>query len=77
MDFQFNVGWMFGGLAIALVGALIIVFHKQIADNLANGVPSYGHVKLFGLIATIIGLLITANLHIFLLQLIVNLFFKH
>ena len=75
MDFTFDFGWMFGGLGIALAGGLIVVFYKQIADNLANGVSSYGHVKLFGVITVIVGLLITANLHIFLLQLIVKLLF--
>lgn len=75
MDFTFDFGWMFGGLGIALAGGLIVVFYKQIADNLANGVSSYEHVKLFGVITVIVGLLITANLHIFLLQLIVKLLF--
>ena len=75
MDFEFNIGWMFGGLAIALVGGLIVLFYKQIADNLANGVSSYGHVKLFGVVTIVIGLLITANLHTFILNLLVHLIF--
>ena len=75
MDFEYSIGWMFGGLAIALAGGLIVIFYKQIADNLANGVSSYDHVKLFGVITTIVGLLITANLHTFLLSLITNLLF--
>jgi hypothetical protein len=75
MDFEYSIGWMFGGLAIALAGGLIVIFYKQIADNLANGVSSYDHVKLFGVITTVIGLLITANLHTFLLSLITNLLF--
>ena len=75
MDFEYSIGWMFGGLAIALVGGLIVIFYKQIADNLANGVSSYEHVKLFGVITIIVGLLITANLHTFILSLIAHLFF--
>ena len=75
MDFEYSIGWMFGGLAIALAGGLIVIFYKQIADNLANGVSSYDHVKLFGVITTVVGLLITANLHTFLLSLITNLLF--
>lgn len=75
MDFTFSFGWMAGGLAIALAGGLIVIFYRQIADNLANGVSSYERVKLFGVITVIIGLLITANLHILVLTLITNLLF--
>lgn len=75
MDFTFSFGWMAGGLAIALAGGLIVVFYRQIAENLANGVSSYEKVKLFGVIAVIVGLLVTANLHIFVLNLIVKLMF--
>ena len=75
MDFEYSIGWMFGGLVIALAGGLIVVFYKQIADNLANGVSSYERVKLFGVITIIVGLLITANLHTFILSLIVHLMF--
>ena len=75
MDFEFSFGWMIGGLAITLAGGLIIVFYRQIAENLANGVSSYDKVKLFGVITVIVGLLVTANLHIFVLNLIVKLMF--
>lgn len=62
MDFTFNIGWMFGGLAITLVGGLIVVFYKQIADNLVSGVSSYDKVKLFGVITVVVGLLVASNL---------------
>ena len=76
MDFTFDFGWMAGGLAIALAGGLIVIFYRQIAENLANGVSSYEKVKLFGVVTIIVGLLITANLHIFVLNLITSLIFK-
>ena len=76
MDFEYSIGWMFGGLLIALIGGLIVIFYKQIADNMANGVSSYGRVKLFGVITVVVGLLITANLHTLLLSFIVNIIFK-
>ena len=76
MDFTFDFGWMAGGLAIALVGGLIVIFYRQIAENLANGVSSYEKVKLFGIITIVVGLLVTANLHILILTLINNLIFK-
>ena len=75
MDFEYNIGWAIGGLVIALAGGLIVIFYKQIADGLVNGVSSYDRVKLFGVITIIVGLLITANLHILILTLIINLFF--
>lgn len=76
MDYQFSLGWMFGGLLIALAGGLIVIFYKQIADNLVNGVSSYDKVKLFGIVTIIVGLICTANLHTFILGWLVNLLFK-
>ena len=76
MDFTFDFGWMAGGLVITAAGAAIVFFHRQIAENLANGVSSYDHVKLFGVITIVVGLLVTMNLHTFLLTLIVNLIRK-
>ena len=75
MEYTFSIGWLFGGLAITLAGGLIVIFYKQIADNLVNGVSSYDKVKLFGVITIIIGLICTANLHTFLLGALVNLMF--
>lgn len=75
MDFTFNFGWMFGGIVIMIAGVLVVVFYRPIAENLANGVSSYEHVKLFGIITAIVGLLVTANLHLLVLTAIVNLLF--
>ena len=73
MDFTFSVGWMIAGLVIAAAGGLIVYFYRPIAENMANGVSSYEHVKLFGVITIVVGLLVTANLHLFVLTLIVHL----
>ena len=75
MEYEFSIGWMFGGLLIAIVGGLIVIFYKPIADNLVNGVSSYEKVKLFGVITIIIGLICLANLHTFLLNVLVKLLF--
>ena len=72
MDFTFDFGWMIGGLIIAAAGGAIVFFYRQIAENLANGVSSYDHVKLFGVITIIVGLVITMNLHTFILTLLVH-----
>ncbi|MBQ6313624.1 hypothetical protein IJI29_02075 [Candidatus Saccharibacteria bacterium] len=73
MNYTFSLGWMFGGIAIIVAGGLIIIFYRQIAENLANGVSSYEKVKIVGVITVIVGFLVTANLHTFLLGLIVKL----
>ena len=75
MKYTFSLGWMFGGIAIIIAGALVVIFYRQIAENLANGVSSYERVKFFGVITIIIGLLVTANLHTFLLGLLAKLLF--
>ena len=76
MDYQFNFGWMTVGLAITLAGALVVVFYRPIAENLANGVSSYEKVKLFGIIAVVIGLLTTSNLLLFVFNLLFGFLFK-
>lgn len=73
MEYTFSLGWLFGGLGITLVGGLVVVFYKQIADNLVNGVSSYDKVKLAGVITIIVGLICTANLHTFILGALVRL----
>ena len=77
MFMNFSLGWMFGGLGIALAGGLIVIFYKQISDNMASGVSSYEKVKLFGIITMAIGLICAANLHIFILGGLVNLIFHY
>jgi hypothetical protein len=72
MDFTFDFGWVIGGIVIAAAGGAIVYFHKQIADNLASGVSSYEKVKLFGVITTVIGLIIMANLHTLILTFLVK-----
>ena len=74
--FEFNFGWMVAGLAITLVGALVVIFYRPIAENMANGVSSYEKVKLFGIIAVIIGLLTTSNLLLFVFNLLFGFLFK-
>lgn len=76
MSYEFSIGWLIGGLAITIVGGLIVVFYRQIADNFVNGVSSYDKVKLFGIIAIVVGLICTANLHTLILTGLVNLLFN-
>ena len=75
MDYQFSLGWMAVGLLIIIAGGLIVFFYRPIAENLVNGVSSYDKVKLFGVIAIILGFLVTSNLLKFFLQFIIGLMF--
>lgn len=72
MDFTFSFGWMAGGIAIIAAGTAVVIFYKQIAEGLANGVSSYETVKKVGLIAVVVGMLVASNLHTFVLTLLVN-----
>lgn len=76
----YNIGYLFGGIALLAAGILIVVHHRKIADNFAGGVSSYNKVKLFGLGACLLGIIFISNLHIliirFLLQLIMPSMFQ-
>ena len=76
MSWEFSIGWFILGLCILIAGGAIVVFYRQISENLASGISSYDRVKLFGLIACGLGLLIMMNLHTFLLGLLVNAIFR-
>ena len=76
MDYTFNLGWLFGGLGVILAGGFIVIFYKQISDNLVNGVSSYDKVKLVGVITTVVGFLMASNLLPIILTWIVELLFK-
>ena len=73
MDFTFDFGWMTAGLIITLAGGAVVFFYRQIAHSLANGVASYDRIKLFGIIAIVVGLIITMNLHTLVLTFVFNL----
>ncbi|MBQ3430126.1 hypothetical protein IJG21_01740 [Candidatus Saccharibacteria bacterium] len=75
MDWNFNLGWFFLGVAILAVGGLVVVKYQWVGDNVAHGVSSYDRVKFFGIIACIVGFLIMANLHTFILRLVLGLVF--
>jgi hypothetical protein len=75
MQYTFDLGSFFLGLAIIVGGTCIAIFYRQVADNLAHGVSSYDRVKLFGILAIILGFLVATNLHTVLLTFLVGLIF--
>lgn len=76
MNFEFSIGWMIAGIAIALCGGLIVLFYRQISHGMASGVASYDRVKLFGVVTIAIGLILTANLHTLILGWLVSIIFQ-
>ena len=61
--YSFSIGAMMVGLLVLAAGGAMVVFHKQIADNLASGVSSYDKIKQRGLIVCGVGMIIMTSLH--------------
>lgn len=76
MDWNFSFGWFMLGVLILISGILITVYYQPISDNAAGGVSSYERVKLIGVITSIVGFLVMANLHTAILTLFVNIVFN-
>ena len=64
-----------GGLAIFIAGGLMVIYYRQISDNFVRGVSTYDKVKFWGIIVTVIGFLVMANLHTAILNLLVSIMF--
>ncbi|MBR6134854.1 hypothetical protein IKQ38_05260 [Candidatus Saccharibacteria bacterium] len=73
MHWTFDWGWCLGGIAVLVAGALIVKFHQAIANNLASGVASYDKVKLFGILACVLGVVFISNMHSVILYFIFHL----
>ena len=74
---SFSLSALIVGFIILATGGACVVFYQQIADNVAHGVNSYDHVKLFGIIAIAIGFLVMTNLHSVVLGWLVGLIFPN
>jgi len=77
MEYNFTVGALAVGLLILAAGGTLVIFYRQIADNMASGVSSYDRVKLFGLIAMGVGLIIATSLHTLILSGLVSIIFPN
>jgi uncharacterized membrane protein len=75
MDFHFSIAWLLGGLALIVVGALIMKFYKEIAETMLSGVSSYAHVKLGALITIGVGIAAMTNLIPLIMGLLVSAIF--
>ena len=70
MHWEFNLLWFIIGLVCFAAGLAIVRFYRQIADNMASGVASYDRIKLFGIIITIVGMILAFNIHTLILHFI-------
>jgi hypothetical protein len=77
MQYEFSFVSFGFGLIIVIAGVLFMRFHQVIADNLGGGMSSYDRYKLWALIACIVGVLVTFNLHEFLLGNLILIIFPH
>ena len=66
--YEFSIGSFFFGIVLLIVGALVVVFHQKLADNLGSGVSSYDRFKLWGLIICGIAVILITSLHSILLN---------
>ncbi len=66
--YEFSIGSFFFGIVLLIVGALVVVFHQKLADNLGSGVSSYDRFKPWGLIICGIAVILMTSLHSILLN---------
>ena len=50
MLYEFSVQSFFVGVLIIIAGAIGVVYHQKLADNLADGLNSYDKFKFWGLV---------------------------
>ena len=75
MEYEFSSGAFFFGILILIAGILLVRFHQWIGDNFAGGLGSYERIKLFGVLACLLGLIVMVNLHTLLLGALVRMIF--
>ena len=61
--YEFSISSFFVGIVVLIIGALMVVFHQKLADNLGSGLASYDKFKLWGLIVCGAGLVLITSLH--------------
>lgn len=76
MDMSYSWGTFVIGLIIMLAGAIVTLFHRQIADFLGGGAVDYDRFKLAGVIACGVGLLVMLNLVSLILKFVLGGLFK-
>ncbi|MBQ7802795.1 hypothetical protein IJ380_02990 [Candidatus Saccharibacteria bacterium] len=70
-----NIGSLIVGLLILAAGGACVLYYRPIAENVARGVMDYDRVKIFGIVFIALGFLIMTNLHLVLLNALVDMIF--
>jgi len=68
MNYEFTWGSFMVGILIIVAGALLTIYYQWIADNFGNGVGSYDRYRLYGVIACVLGFIVSINLHAMILR---------
>lgn len=68
MNYEFSWGSFLIGLLIIAAGAILTIYYQWIADNFGSGVGSYDRYKLYGVIACVVGFIVSLNLHAIILR---------
>jgi len=77
MTYEFSLGSFFVGLLILAIGVAFMLWHRVIADNFGSGASSYDRFKFWALMTCILGVIVSVNLHWFILgNLIIMIFPK-
>ena len=74
--YEFSFGAFFIGLIILAIGAIGIIYHQKIADNIGSGVGDYERYRLWALIACGIGIVVMLSLHTIPLNWLVDAVFR-
>ncbi len=69
MDYSFSWSWFLIGMIVTAAGAALVIWYREVADNIGGGVGSYERYRLWGLIAVGVGFIVMINLHSTLLRL--------
>lgn len=75
MQYEFSWTWFGVGIAVVIVGVLMLRFYNKIADNFLRGPASYNRTKMTALIVTGLGVLMIFNLHTLLIEFVARTLF--
>ena len=73
--YEFSLGSFILGIALMAAGAAMVYFHKQLSQMFMGGPGMYSKYKLYGLMVSILGILLLFNIPQLVLEAIVRMFF--
>ena len=73
---KFSFGTFILGVALTILSALFVGYHRQIADNLGGGVSDYQRYKKWGVVVLGISILVMLNIHRIIFGIFIDTFFR-